>query len=71
MLQKSFLKGFVDRMTRWWTGAIAGSLHAVSGPDHLAALLPLALTRGYMAFREGAVCPFIFVCDVYIFSCLN
>ena len=37
-------------------GAMAGSLHAVSGPDHLAALLPMALgQRFFSASRVGAV----------------
>lgn len=37
-------------------GATAGSLHAVSGPDHLAALLPMALgQRFFSASLVGAV----------------
>ena len=37
-------------------GASAGGLHAVSGPDHLAALLPLAVgSRWHQSCRVGAV----------------
>ncbi|TFJ87158.1 hypothetical protein NSK_001490 [Nannochloropsis salina CCMP1776] len=37
-------------------GMLAGSLHAVTGPDHLAALLPRCIgKRWYQAMRIGAV----------------
>jgi cation diffusion facilitator family transporter len=37
-------------------GAAAGGLHAISGPDHLAALLPLCLgRRWYLAATTGAI----------------
>ena len=37
----------------WLSGAVAGSLHAVSGPDHLACLLPLCLNQGVSATWKG------------------
>jgi putative Mn2+ efflux pump MntP len=36
------------------TGLIAGSLHVVSGPDHLAALAPIAVRDRVQAMRVGA-----------------
>ncbi len=36
------------------TGLIAGSLHVISGPDHLAALAPIALSDRTRAMRVGA-----------------
>ncbi len=36
------------------TGLIAGALHVVSGPDHLAALAPIALRDRSRAIRVGA-----------------
>jgi len=36
-----------------WSGLAAGSLHVVSGADHLAALLPLSVGRRLRAFRLG------------------
>ncbi len=36
------------------TGLIAGSIHVVAGPDHLAALAPIALTDRMRAARVGA-----------------
>lgn len=36
------------------TGFAAGAMHVVSGPDHLAALAPLALERRLSALRVGA-----------------
>jgi hypothetical protein len=37
-----------------WSGAAAGSLHVVSGVDHLAALLPLSVGGRLKAFGIGA-----------------
>jgi len=37
------------------TGLIAGALHAVSGPDHLAALAPIALQDRARGVRVGAI----------------
>jgi hypothetical protein len=37
-----------------WSGLAAGSLHVVSGVDHLAAVLPLAVGRRGRAFLIGA-----------------
>ena len=37
------------------TGLVAGSLHVISGPDHLAALAPIAATDGRRAKRLGAL----------------
>jgi ABC-type nickel/cobalt efflux system permease component RcnA len=43
--------------TQWflilWSGLAAGSLHVVSGADHLAALLPLSVGQRLKAFRLG------------------
>eukprot|EP01083_Nonionella_stella_P266655 901762_1 len=39
----------------WLSGAVAGGVHAVSGPDHLAALIPLCMGKGLEAFKEGAI----------------
>ena len=39
--------------TAWISGALAGAIHAVSGPDHLAALIPLCMGKGINAFKEG------------------
>jgi hypothetical protein len=36
-----------------WSGLAAGSLHVVSGADHLAALLPLSVGQRLKAFRLG------------------
>lgn len=35
------------------TGLLAGSLHVLSGPDHLAAVAPLALSSRARAWKEG------------------
>jgi hypothetical protein len=37
-----------------WSGLAAGSLHVISGVDHLAALLPLSVGRRGRAFLTGA-----------------
>ena len=37
------------------TGLVAGSLHVVSGPDHLAALAPIAVNDRSRGIRMGAV----------------
>jgi hypothetical protein len=37
-----------------WSGLAAGALHVVSGVDHLAALLPLAVGRRARVFATGA-----------------
>ena len=37
------------------SGAVAGSMHVVSGPDHLVALTPLAVHGGKRAARVGAI----------------
>ena len=42
-------------MAAWISGALAGSIHAVSGPDHLAALIPMCMGKGMEAYKEGAV----------------
>src|SRR5262245_19312908 len=36
------------------SGLLAGSVHVVTGADHLAALLPLSVHRGPRAWRLGA-----------------
>lgn len=41
-------------MLTFLTGLAAGGLHVVSGPDHLAALAPIALRDGRSAVRVGA-----------------
>jgi hypothetical protein len=38
-----------------WTGLLAGSLHVVSGPDHIAALAPLATHQPRRALRLGVL----------------
>ncbi|MEM1349408.1 MAG: hypothetical protein AAGI01_12675 [Myxococcota bacterium] len=38
-----------------WTGLVAGSAHVVAGPDHLAAVLPLAAESRSAAARTGAL----------------
>ena len=40
-------------MLALWSGLAAGSLHVVSGVDHLAALLPLTVGRRARAFATG------------------
>jgi hypothetical protein len=35
------------------SGVVAGLIHVVSGPDHLAAVAPLALSSRTRAWREG------------------
>lgn len=42
-------------LAAWVSGALAGAVHAVSGPDHLAALIPLCMGKGVTAFKEGAI----------------
>ena len=37
------------------TGLIAGTLHVVSGPDHLAALAPIAVQDRARGIRVGAI----------------
>jgi len=37
------------------TGLVAGGLHVVSGPDHIAALAPIAVNRPQRAIRLGAI----------------
>lgn len=37
-----------------WAGLVAGVLHAVTGPDHLAGVAPFAASRGARAWRVGA-----------------
>lgn len=37
-----------------WAGLLAGVLHAVTGPDHLAGVAPFAASRGARAWRVGA-----------------
>ncbi len=37
------------------TGLVAGSLHVLAGPDHLAAVLPLAVVDRLKAVRTGAL----------------
>jgi hypothetical protein len=41
-------------MLALWTGLIAGSLHVVAGPDHLAALAPIAVENRARGVRVGA-----------------
>ena len=36
-----------------FTGLLAGCFHVLSGPDHLAAVAPLALSSRTRAWREG------------------
>jgi hypothetical protein len=38
-----------------WTGFVAGSLHVVSGPDHIAALAPIAVDHPRRAARMGGL----------------
>jgi len=38
-----------------WTGMVAGGAHVVAGPDHLAAVLPLAAESRRAAARTGAL----------------
>lgn len=53
---KRFLNVEVTQMPQaWLSGCVAGGVHAVSGPDHLAALIPLCMNKGMKAFREGAI----------------
>ncbi|MEM7051986.1 MAG: hypothetical protein AAF604_20125 [Acidobacteriota bacterium] len=42
-------------MSWWWTGFVAGVAHAAQGPDHLAAVAPLAAARGRRGAALGAV----------------
>lgn len=37
-----------------WAGLVAGVLHALTGPDHLAGVAPFAASRGARAWRVGA-----------------
>jgi ABC-type nickel/cobalt efflux system permease component RcnA len=45
----------MDWMLLIWTGLVAGSLHVVSGPDHLMALAPIAVQDRVRAMRLGGV----------------
>lgn len=39
-----------------WTGLVAGGLHTLTGPDHLAALAPLCIGRSRLqSFSVGAL----------------
>jgi hypothetical protein len=38
-----------------WTGLVAGSLHVVSGPDHIAAMAPIAMKDPRRALRMGTL----------------
>jgi hypothetical protein len=42
-------------VTAWIAGALAGSLHVISGPDHLAAVAPSACADPAAATRVGAL----------------
>src|SRR5262249_27742433 len=39
----------------FWTGIAAGLVHVLTGPDHLAAITPLAISRPQRAAQSGLV----------------
>jgi threonine/homoserine/homoserine lactone efflux protein len=49
-----YAAGMLGPAVAVWSGLAAGALHVVSGVDHLAALLPLAVGRRARVFATGA-----------------
>ena len=51
------LKGVAAVAVHAWTGLAAGMLHTLTGPDHLAALLPLTIGRSRLQARPPPLGP--------------
>lgn len=55
-LSRELMKRGGGVMASAWTGLIAGGLHTLTGPDHLAALAPLCIGRSRLqSFSVGAL----------------
>jgi hypothetical protein len=56
VLSKELGRGGGRLLASAWTGLIAGGLHTLTGPDHLAALAPLCIGRSRLqSFSVGAL----------------
>lgn len=55
-LSREFAKNGGGLLASAWTGLVAGGLHTLTGPDHLAALAPLCIGRSRLqSFSVGAL----------------